>query len=170
MVSKFSEFDKFCMGEALAQAKIAFERGEVPVGAVLTLQDKIIARGFNQVESNQDASCHAEMMCLRLAAREINDWRLSSAVLYVTLEPCIMCAGASVLFRLSKIVYGAKDFRHGGCGSQLDVFAGKHPIHNLAAFGGLMESESKELLQKFFQQRRRENKWMKSHRYDCLMN
>lgn len=144
--------DENFMREALLEAKKAYADGEVPVGAVLVCDQKIVARGRNCVESLCDASQHAELVCLQKGAAHFSNWRLLDCTLYCTLEPCAMCAGAMLLFRLKRLVYGAKDLRHGA----IEVLAKPHEIHNVAFEGGLLEEESRSLLQDFFRQRRME--------------
>lgn len=144
--------DEYFMKEALSNAKKAFELNEVPVGAVLVYQKKIIAQGFNQVEKSCDATKHAEMVCLHEGQKFFNNWRMNGCVLYTTLEPCLMCFGALTLSRVKKIVYGANDFRHGACGGCFNLTTQKHPIHNIEVIGGVLSNESKEILKNFFKQ------------------
>ncbi len=146
---EFSDTD--FMREALVEAQRAFNQKEVPVGAVLVYQNQIIARGFNQVESKNDATAHAEMLCLRNGAKYLNAWRLTDAILYTTLEPCYMCAGALVLSRVRKVVWGAPDIRHGVGETVVS------PIHQVEMVGNILEGESAGLLRTFFQMRREEN-------------
>ena len=105
--------DKDYMEVALEEAQKAYDAGEVPVGAVVVFQNQIISRSYNQVESLQDASAHAEMLCLKQAAQKLGNWRLLDCTLYCTLEPCLMCAGAMILSRIKTLVWGAQDIRHG---------------------------------------------------------
>lgn len=142
--------DEEFMQRALENANKAFEQGEVPVGAVLVFQGKIIAEGFNLVEKNQDATFHAEMQCLKLGQKIFSNWRLSDCTLYTTLEPCLMCFGAAVLSRIKKIVYGANDLRHGACGGCFSMHEHKHPIHNIELVGHVLAAESSQLLKNFF--------------------
>lgn len=142
--------DHHFMKSALDNAKKAFELKEVPVGAVLVYQNKIIAQGFNQVESTQDATAHAEIFCIKEAQKILGNWRLSECVLYTTLEPCLMCFGALTLSRIQKIVYGASDLRHGACGGCYDLLKHTHPIHNIEVIGGLLKEEAAFLLKDFF--------------------
>jgi len=146
--------DKKFMREALLEAKKAFEEGEVPVGAVLVHQGKIIGRAHNCVEQKKDTSCHAEMLCLQQGAKIFSNWRLLETTLYCTLEPCAMCAGAMALFRVARLVYAAPDLRHGANGTVFDVLSRPHPIHQVEVVSGICEEEAKELLQSFFQKRR----------------
>ncbi|MDE3056190.1 MAG: tRNA adenosine(34) deaminase TadA [Verrucomicrobiota bacterium] len=144
------------MREALKEAEKAFKEGEVPVGAVLVYQDRIIARGHNQVELLNDGTAHAEMVVLSAAAGLLPSWRLSEVTLYCTLEPCPMCAGALFASRCSRLVWGAKDLRVGANGSWIDLFCQKHPIHSVEVVGGVLAEESAFLMQSFFQKRRKD--------------
>lgn len=143
-------FDTEMMELALHEAQKAFDKGEVPVGAVLVLQGRPIAQAHNQVEELKDATAHAELLAIRQGAVLLGDWRLLETTLYTTLEPCLMCAGALLLSRVSRIVYGAPDLRHGAHGSFLNVFEVKHPTHTPNIEGGLMEEASAKLLREFF--------------------
>lgn len=143
------------MREALKEALKAYEQDEVPVGAVLVLEDRIIARGHNQVELLQDATAHAEILCLTSGASQLRNWRLSETTLYCTLEPCCMCAGALLSSRVKRLVWGAKDLRLGANGSWIDVFSQKHPMHEIEIASGVLEEESSSLLKRFFQQKRK---------------
>lgn len=140
------------MTAALEEAQKAYDAGEVPVGAVVVFQNQIIARDYNQVESLQDATAHAEMLCLKQAAQELGNWRLIDCTLYCTLEPCLMCAGAVILSRVKTLVWGAPDFRHGG-ETLMDVFA-DHPIHQVQVRQGILQKEASDLLKSFFRERR----------------
>lgn len=142
------------MQEALEEAKKAFSNGEVPVGAVLVVDQKIIVRAHNRVEELQDASAHAEMIALREGSKILQNWRLKEVILYCTLEPCIMCAGALILSRVKKLVYGAPDLRHGAHISISTVLQKQHPIHNVIVRSGVLADEAKILMKKFFQERR----------------
>jgi tRNA(adenine34) deaminase len=142
------------MRAALVEAEKAFSLGEVPVGAVVVYQDRIIARAHNRVEELQDASMHAELLCLKEAAKVLENWRLHDAILYCTLEPCSMCAGAMLLSRLSCLVWGAPDLRHGAHGSWVNLLDGSHPIHRIEVRTGVLEEEASMLMKKFFRERR----------------
>jgi tRNA(adenine34) deaminase len=142
------------MREALAEAKKAYAKGEAPVGAVATLDGSIIGRGHNLRETLQDGSAHAEMLAMREAARNLGTWRLNDTSLYVTLEPCPMCAGALVLFRVKLLVYGAADPKGGAVDSVIDVVRQPRFNHRLEVISGVMEAESRELLQRFFKELR----------------
>ncbi|NGX48243.1 MAG: tRNA-specific adenosine deaminase [Chlamydiae bacterium] len=145
------------MREALLEAKKAFALGEVPVGAVLVYEGEIITRAHNLVEQKLDASAHAELLCLQEAAKILSNWRLQNAILYCTLEPCAMCAGAMALFRILRLVYGAPDLRHGANGSVFDVLNRPHPIHQVEVKGCVCEGEAKALMQEFFRERRKKH-------------
>lgn len=145
------------MREALLEAKKAFSKKEVPVGAILVYENRIIAKAHNQVEEFQQASAHAELLCLKEGAKILGNWRLLETTLYSTLEPCIMCAGALILFRVKRIVYGAKDLRHGAAGSVADVLNCPHPIHRVQVDHSFFQEEISELMRTFFQKKREEN-------------
>lgn len=146
--------DFFFMKEALKEANKAFLADEVPVGAVLVFQNRIIARGYNQVETLKDATAHAEILCLTSGASYFHDWRLTDTTLYCTLEPCLMCVGAIINSRVKRLVWGASDLRVGAGGSWIDIFSKKHPIHTVEVQKGLLEDLSKDLLKRFFQKKR----------------
>jgi len=148
--------DSFFMHEALKEAKKAYDEEEVPVGTVLVFENKIIARGHNQVETLKDPTAHAEMICLTAGANFFNDWRLVDCTLYSTLEPCIMCAGAIVSARIKKLVWAAPDTRVGANGSFINIFEKTHPIHNLEIVSGILAENSSNLLKKFFMEKRKE--------------
>lgn len=147
--------DNFFMLEALKEAKKAYDADEVPVGAVLVFENKIIARGHNQVESLKDATAHAEILCLTSGSAYFNNWRLNNTTLYCTLEPCIMCAGAIINARVERLVWAAKDVRMGANGSFINVFDKTHPIHNLIITNGILENLASELMKRFFQEKRK---------------
>lgn len=142
------------MEEALLEAKKAFEEDEVPVGAVAVFQGKIIARAHNKVEALQDASAHAELLCLKEAAAFLKNWRLSEVTLYTTLEPCILCAGALFSFRIKKLVWGAPDLRLGADGSFVSLLSIPHPMHKLEVVKGVLPERSAELMREFFLKKR----------------
>lgn len=148
--------DSFFMKEALREAKKAYAAGEVPVGAVLVFQGNIIARGHNQVELLRDATAHAEMLCITAASEAISNWRLEGMTLYVTLEPCAMCAGALFSSRVERVVWGAPDLRVGAGGSWVNLLGEKHPIHTIEVTSGVCQEEAAGLMRRFFQERRRE--------------
>ena len=143
------------MKEALKEAKKAFDKDEVPVGAVLVVQGKIVSRGHNQVELLQDATAHAEMICLTAGAGETRNWRLLDATLYCTLEPCAMCAGAMFASRIKRLVWAAPDLRVGANGSWIDLFSQKHPIHTIEVVPNVLQAEAADLMRAFFQKQRK---------------
>ena len=146
------KIDLLFMQQALQEAKKAYKKKEVPVGAVLVLNNKIIGRGYNQIELLKDPTAHAEMICITSAANYLNNWRLVDTTLYTTVEPCIMCAGAIISARIKKVIWATTDDRVGANGSWIDVFKTKHPIHNVEVEKGLLELESKFLMKKFFKE------------------
>lgn len=154
--AKGIEMQKKFMQEALLEARAAFSKGEVPVGAILVYEGRIIARGHNLVEQTKDATAHAEMICLREAAKVLDNWRLLEATLYCTLEPCPMCAGAMILSRVKKLVWGAPDLRHGADGSLVSLLRLPHPIHQVEVEGGVLAEECADLMREFFKRRRNE--------------
>ncbi len=145
------------MREALTEAQKSYDLGEVPVGAVVVLGDKIIGRGHNLRETLIDSTAHAEIMALRQAARHIGNWRLNGAVLYVTLEPCPMCAGAMIQFRIQTLVYGAQDPKAGAIDSIMDIVREPRFNHQVAVVSGVLEDECRAILKNFFRELR-ENK------------
>jgi tRNA(adenine34) deaminase len=147
--------DEIFMGEALGLAKRAAEAGEVPVGAVVVNDGAVVGRGYNQPVSGKDPTAHAEVMALRDAAKRIGNYRLGECELYVTLEPCAMCAGAIINARVSRVVYGAADPKSGACGGVVDLFAENRLNHHATIVGGVMAGEAARLLQDFFSARRK---------------
>ncbi len=144
------------MQRALELARHAEEQGEVPVGAVLVLGDEIVGEGWNQPIGRHDPSAHAEIMALRDAGQRQQNYRLPGATLYVTLEPCPMCAGAIVHARIGKVVYAASDPRSGAAGSVFDLLPSDRRFNHVTeAEGGLLAEESAQLLRQFFRARRR---------------
>lgn len=144
------------MREALREAEAAFHEGEVPVGAVLVREGRIVARGRNQVERLQDATAHAEILAIGAAAGGAGSWRLRDATLYVTIEPCPMCAGAILLARVGRVVFGATDPEMGAAGSRIDLFAGSLLRHRAVVSRGILEEECGALMREFFAARRKE--------------
>jgi tRNA(adenine34) deaminase len=151
----FERDDEKWMKQALIEAKLALKKQEVPIGAVVVHEDKIIGRGHNQVESLNDPTAHAEIIAIGAAATYLNSWRLSEASLYVTLEPCAMCAGALVLSRTKRLVYGTKDPKAGACGSLFNIVQDPRLNHQIEVITGVLETESNKLLQAFFEKLRR---------------
>src|SRR4249919_3572713 len=138
------------MGEALRLARKAFAKEEVPVGAVVVRAGKIIARAFNQVEILKDATAHAEMLAVTQAEGAVGDWRLTDCTLYVTKEPCPMCAGAMVHTRLARIVFGLGDPKAGAAGGALNILQFPTLNHRCEITPGIREQESRDLLKQFF--------------------
>ena len=141
------------MREALAQAKIAYDLGEVPVGCVIVRGDEIVGRGYNRRETEKSALAHAEIMAINEACRYLGGWRLWECTLYVTLEPCAMCAGAILSARIPRVVYGASDKKFGACASVCSLFSMDFN-HHPQVERGVLEAESRELMQRFFQELR----------------
>ena len=146
--------DHYFMGEALRQAVKAYEAGEVPVGAVVVRAGRIIARAFNQVELLKDATAHAEMLAVTQAEEAAGDWRLTDCTLYVTKEPCPMCAGAIVHVRLARVVFGAADPKGGAAGGALNLLQWPTLNHQCDFTGGVRAEECRALLRTFFQEQR----------------
>lgn len=150
-----SEDDRAAMLSALEQARLAFAHGEVPVGAVVLDENgRLIGSGFNRTIADRDPTAHAEIIALRRAARSLDNYRLPGVSLFVTLEPCVMCMGAMLHARVSRVVYGAADPKTGACGSILSVQALPQINHQTQVSGGLLADECGELLRRFFQERR----------------
>jgi tRNA(adenine34) deaminase len=143
------------MALAQAAAEEARAAGEVPVGAVLVRGDEVIAKGFNHPIGAHDPSAHAEMIALRAAAQAVENYRLPGCELYVTLEPCLMCAGAIMHARIARVVFGARDPKTGACGSVVDAFANPQLNHHTTVTGGVLETECGAALKSFFAERRR---------------
>ena len=146
--------DENFMAAALELARQAANAGEVPVGAVVVCDGQIVGRGYNQPIGGHDPSAHAEIMALRDAARRLDNYRLPGCDLYVTLEPCLMCAGAMMHARIRRVVYGANDPKTGAAGSVVDVFAEARLNHHTQVDGGVLSAECGALLSGFFAQRR----------------
>ncbi len=142
------------MGTALEEASAAGKRGEVPVGAVVVRAGELLARAHNRTRELADPTAHAEVLALRAAARRSGDWRLTGCTLYVTLEPCAMCAGAIVLARIDRLVFGAADPKAGMCGSLGNIVQDERLNHRVAVERGVRAEEAAELLRGFFQERR----------------
>ncbi len=147
-------YDIDYMGMALAQAREAFRCGEIPVGAVLVKGDAVLAATRNRCEELSDAAAHAEILAIRAAGRLLGGWRLTGTTLYVTLEPCPMCAGALVQARIERLVYGAADPKGGAAGTLYNLVQDERLNHRLEVVTGVMEEECAELLKEFFRRRR----------------
>jgi len=147
-------FDEHCMREAFRLAQRAFQEDEVPVGAVIAFENRIIARAYNQVETLKDPTAHAEMIAITQATSTLcNKW-LYDCTMYVTLEPCSMCAGALVLARVSRICYGADDPKTGACGSVFNIAGSSGLNHTVKVSGGILREECSHILSTFFQNKR----------------
>ncbi len=146
--------DEQWMGEALALARFAGSEGEVPVGAIVVSEGRVVGKGSNAPIGLHDPSAHAEIQAMRQAARALGNYRLAGCSLFVTLEPCAMCAGAIMHARIARLVFGATDPKTGACGSVVDLFANERLNHHTRVEGGLMSAESAELLSGFFRERR----------------
>jgi tRNA(adenine34) deaminase len=150
-----SPSDERFMQAALVEAQAAESEGEVPIGAVVVLEGRIIGRGHNRVEGAQDPTAHAEIIAIGAAAQTLNTWRLDGATLYVTLEPCHMCAGAIVLSRIARLVYGARDPKAGACGSLAMVPQDLRLNHRAEVLPGVLAEDASLLLEQFFRAKRR---------------
>jgi tRNA(adenine34) deaminase len=146
----FSEEKYRFMYSALQEAEKAFEDNEVPVGAVVVFQNRIIGRGYNQVEKLNDPTAHAEMIALTAASFHLSTWRLSECDIYITLEPCVMCTGALLHSRVKNLYFGAFDPKFGACGSIYNIAEEGKYNHKIDVYSGIYENESKEILKKFF--------------------
>jgi len=144
------------MRVALDEAMRGAEEGEVPVGAVVVLADRIVGRGHNRTQATHDPTAHAEVLAIGAAGDAIGDWRLAGADLYVTLEPCAMCAGAIQLGRLRRVIFGPRDPKFGGCGSVLNILQEPRFNHQVEAIEGVLAEESRFVLRRFFQQLRKQ--------------
>jgi tRNA(adenine34) deaminase len=154
MADRFFERDVYYMRLALREAEAALEHEDVPIGAVIVKDGEVLASAHNERELRRDPTAHAELLAVRQAARALGTWRLLDTVLYVTLEPCAMCAGAIVLARVPRVVFGASDPKAGACGSVLDLLAEPALNHRPAVAGGLLDVECGEKLREFFASRR----------------
>ena len=151
-----TEPDNRFMTAAIEQARIARDNGDVPVGAVIVHENKIIAKGYNQRDQLNDSTAHAEIIALTAACDYIGNWRLNDCTIYVTLEPCPMCAGAMVLARLDRLVYGCDDPKAGACGSLYNIIQDDRLNHRIEITKGVLAEQCSSLLTEFFQNRRKE--------------
>ena len=150
--------DEFFMRHALACAPQAYDAGEVPVGAVVVHQNRVIASGYNHPIGLNDPTAHAEVQALRAAAQILQNYRMPECELYVTLEPCLMCTGAMFHARLARVVFGASDYKTGVAGSVMNVYTHEQLNHHATVVGGVLEEEAREVLQRFFRERRAKQK------------
>lgn len=146
------------MKEALTEAQKAFDKGEIPIGAVIVKDDCIVGRGHNLTESAKDPTAHAEMIAIRDAAKNLGGWRLTGCSMYVTIEPCTMCAGAAIWARLDAIYIGSMDPKGGACGSVIDVTDQPRFNHSIHIETGIMKEECESIMKEFFSNLRREHK------------
>ncbi|MCA8938573.1 MAG: tRNA adenosine(34) deaminase TadA [Planctomycetes bacterium] len=152
------------MQHALHEATLAYEKNEVPVGAVVVHKDGIVGRGHNLCETLHDATAHAEMIAITAASEAVEDWRLEDCTLYVTLEPCAMCAGAMVNARVGRLVFGAHDPKAGACGTLYDIVCDARLNHRLDVRSGVLAEDCAALLKAFFREKRAEKKSKKAQR------
>ncbi|MBT5307623.1 MAG: tRNA adenosine(34) deaminase TadA [Candidatus Scalindua sp.] len=156
MITEFRSHEYY-MRQAIAEAKKAFEKDEVPVGAIIVYDNKVIAKAHNQREMLLDPTAHAEMIAITQASAYLQNWRLSDTTVYVTLEPCTMCAGALVQARVKNLVYGAKDEKQGACESTVNLVNDPRFNHRINVISGVLEDECSLLLKQFFLEKRRDN-------------
>ncbi|MBA7634574.1 tRNA-specific adenosine deaminase [subsurface metagenome] len=147
---------------AIEQAKIAQDNADIPIGAVIVYKNQIIAKAYNQREQLRDPTAHAEIIALTQAAAFVESWRLNGCTMYVTLEPCPMCAGALVLARVDRLVYGCDDPKAGACKSLYNIVQDERLNHRLEVTSGVLEEQCRQQLQNFFQQRRNEKTELKT--------
>jgi len=157
--------DQRFMRVAIEAAGIAEENGDVPIGAVIVYKNQIIGKAYNQREQLKDPTAHAEIIALTQAAAFLESWRLNGCTMYVTLEPCPMCAGALVLARLDRLVYGSDDPKTGACKSLYNIVQDERLNHKLEVTSGVLEEQCREQLQEFFARRREENKNNNKYRF-----
>ncbi len=150
--------DERYMGVAIESAKIAEDNGDVPIGAVIVREGRIIAKAYNQREQLQDPTAHAEIIALTQAASAVENWHLEGCTIYVTLEPCCMCAGALVLSRMDRLVFGCSDPKAGACGSLYNIVTDERLNHRVEVTSGVLADQCSKQLQNFFQKKRRQNK------------
>lgn len=149
--------EKF-MKEALKEAFKAYKKDEVPVGAIIVKNDKIIARAYNLKETKKDTICHAEILAIKKASKKLQSWRLEDCEMYVTLEPCSMCAGALIQSRIKKVYIGTMDYKTGACGSVLNLFEDYKFNHKVECETGILKKECEKILQDFFKELRKKKR------------
>ena len=147
--------DNYYMGLALEEAQKAYDLGEVPIGAVLVMDNQVIASAYNMRESWHDATAHAEVIAIREACNSLRRWRLTGATLYVTIEPCPMCAGALVMSRIDRLVYGSPDYKAGAVESLFNIVQNPALNHRLEVTAGIRADECTAIMKDFFRQRRK---------------
>ena len=147
--------DGYYMDLALQEAQKAYELGEVPIGAVLVINDEVVAGAHNMRETWQDATAHAELLAIRQACKALNRWRLTGATLYVTIEPCPMCAGAIVMSRLTRLVYGSSDYKAGAVEAIFNIVQNQALNHQVDVTAGVKAEECAQLMRSFFRERRK---------------
>lgn len=147
--------DNYYMELALSEARKAYDLGEIPIGAVLVVDGTVIASAHNMRETWHDATAHAEMIVIREACRQLERWRLTGATLYVTIEPCPMCAGALVMSRIDRLVYGSSDYKAGGVESVFNIVQNKALNHSMEVTAGVMADECAGIMREFFRMRRK---------------
>ena len=153
--STHATMDENWMRCAIGEAEWAADEGEVPIGAVVVRDERIIGRGHNQRERLRDPTAHAEMLAITAAAEAVGDWRLERCTLFVTLEPCAMCAGAMIWARIRRVAYGCRDGKAGACGTVIDLSKVKGFNHHFDVTGGVLEGECRSLIRSFFRKKRR---------------
>jgi tRNA(adenine34) deaminase len=158
MSDKLTKLDEHYMRVAIESARVAWDNGDVPIGAVIVFEDRIIAKAYNQREQLQDPTAHAEIIALTQGAAALGNWHLNGCTMYVTLEPCCMCAGALVLSRMDRLVYGCDDAKTGAVKSLYNIVGDKRLNHQVEVTSGVLEEQCSELLSEFFARRRQENK------------
>ncbi len=150
--------DNYYMGLALAEARLAYDIGEIPIGAVLVVDSQVVASGHNMREIWHDATAHAEMIVIREACQKLGRWRLTGATLYVTIEPCPMCAGALVMSRIDRLVYGSTDYKAGAIDSLFNIAQNDALNHSMVVASGVRADECAEIMRDFFRSRRQQKK------------
>ena len=163
MASKLTREEKY-MKEALKEAKKAQEKGEVPIGCIIVMEDKIVGRGYNRRMTDQSALAHAEIYAIKKACKNVGDWRLDEAEMYVTLEPCQMCSGAIIQARIRKLYIGAMNPKAGCAGSILNMFEEPRFNHHVEVSEGLMQEECSEMLKDFFKALRKSREEIKKQK------